>query len=138
MAKYTTRLLTAEIMRKASDEELLALYNEVTARNATATFKEDYGTDYSWSVLTRELAEKGYALRMCKVEDTINTITYDTTQETTRTSMTLSKRSLEKFRKITDEFGDGYIFASVALERFADEFDKGNIEINISKSRRRK
>lgn len=124
---------TLEELKKATNEELLACYEE--AQGNTGDLKAAFGTDYSYSTLTTLMGKKGFVSGMY-IPDDKKEAEKDTFQITIQRqggngsmNLTMTNECRERYKEFVQENGDAFVHTTAALSLYMDLCKEGRLEV---------
>ena len=131
-------MLTKERLKEMPDNELLELVTKAKG-NTGKEFKTHFKTDFSYSVVLGELRNRGYENGWYKAGDSAVVAQKKTEYiyledleasngEVKKTSFDISKKTLERWRRMTSMISHKSKILELAMNRFMDELDSGKMD----------
>lgn len=148
-----TNITTKEALATASDEELLALFNDARAGRHTSggvknretnvteydpvrSFQGYYGTEYSFPKLKTELEERGLIEAATKEEEVQagekKVFTINPYKPSIRCDLMVEKDVLAKFKKAFPNAREKRVHMTAALLLYMDAVQNGEVQVTLS------
>ena len=119
---------TLEELRNATDEEILACYNE--AQGHTNDSQNTFGADYSYSMITKELQNRGYKQTWTKPKK-IKEIKVKFSKDNARMNLNMTKECKERFEKFLQDKSYNFVHTTAAIMNYLDEVERKEIKVSV-------
>lgn len=120
---------TIEELKQASDEELLKMYEE--AQGDTASFKTNFGVDFSYSMLTQTIKDRGYVQAWVKKEKTKKVVEIKMSKDNASKNLNMTKECNATYSKFLEDKGYPFVHTTAALMLYMDAYKKKEIEVKV-------
>lgn len=124
---------TIEQLRKASNDELKAYYEE--AQGDTKNFQKVFETEYTYSTLTAEMKARGFVSGMyipsdkTEVEKEVFEIEIQRQGGNGSMNLTMTNECKERYKEFVGKYGDAFVHTSAALMLYMDLFEAGRLQV---------
>lgn len=134
-------MTTQNDLKNMPDSKLLEWVKNAKGHTGS-DFKEVFGTDFGYGVLTNELKSRGYVNGWYKegamvVTEKSTEFIYleDLTEhgQTVKTSFDIGKETLERWRKTISPIAHKSRILEIALLRFLDALDSGELDFKMKR-----
>lgn len=116
-------------LRNASDPEVLACIAEVKANGVkTNDFQNYFKTEYSYSLLTGELSNRGYFQQWVKNKPKVVSVKME---KTARMNLNMTQECREKYEAFLADKTYNFIHTSTALMSYIEDYENGKVKTQI-------
>ena len=127
--KVTSMLRTISELRNTSDREVLACIAELKANGVqTKDFQNYFKTEYSYSLLTGELSNRGYSQQWVKNKPKVVSVKME---KTARMNLNMTKECREKYEAFLADKAYNFIHTSAALMSYIEDYESGKVKTQV-------